>query len=607
MKNIGARYLGDHQCEFVVWAPLLKRLSVSIISPSTGKVESEHELPSTQDGYFQVRVENVLPESKYFYNIEGLLIPDPASFYQPEDVFGPSAVVDHASFEWTDKHWRGVELKNMIIYELHIGTFTTEGTFEAAIALLDDLVQLGITAIEIMPVAQFSGSRNWGYDGVFPFAVQHSYGGPAGLKKFVNACHEKGLSVILDVVYNHLGPEGNVLHTYMPVFTDKYRTPWGAAINYDDAYSHGVREYFIQNALYWMEHYHIDALRLDAIHGIFDMEAKTFLRQLAEAVEDFSHQRGRKFYLIAESDLNDRRVILPTSQEGFGMDSQWSDDFHHAIHAVLTKEHFGYYQDFGRLEQITKAMKDGFVYDGDYSPYRKRCHGISSKDLPSEKFVVFLQNHDQVGNRFKAERLSSLVSFEELKLAAGALVFSSYIPLLFMGEEYGEDAPFNYFMDFHDEKLIEAVRTGRHREFLSFGWTSPPPDPAALKTFLLSKLNWNKRQEGKSKVLWEFYKTLLELRKRIPALANLNRQGMDIRAQDKLIIIKRFWEKSSVYLLMNFSNQEVTVNSDFERGDRMMDSSDTHWQGKGSLLDPRIKSGDSLIINPCSFVLYQGI
>lgn len=607
MRRIGAWYLGERKCEWTVWAPLLKRLAVSFVSPASGKPELEHELQSVGEGYFQTIVENVLPNSKYFYNIDGALTPDPVSFYQPEDVFGPSCVVDHGSFKWTDDHWKGVELKDMIIYELHTGTFTTEGTFEAAIMRLDDLVHLGITAVEIMPVSQFSGSRNWGYDGVFPFAVQHSYGGPEGLKKLVNACHQRGLSVILDVVYNHLGPEGNILPKYMPIFTDKYRTPWGAAINYDDAYSHGVREYFIQNALYWMEQYHFDALRLDAIHGIFDMEAKTFLRQMAEAVDDFSDQKGRKFYLIAESDLNDRRVVLPRSQEGFGIDSQWSDDFHHAIHTVLTKETSGYYEDFGHIDQIAKAMKEGYVYAGDYSRFRKRCHGNSSKDLPSAKFVVFIQNHDQVGNRFKADRLSSQISFEALKLAAGALILSSYIPLIFMGEEYGEEVPFNYFMDFHDEKLIEAVRQGRRNEFVAFGWTSPPPDPAAVETFLASKLNWNKRQEGNSKILLSFYKTLLELRKSIPALANLNREGMDIRTQDKLIIIKRYWEKSSVYLLMNFSDQQVHTNSEFQMGDRMIDSSDTRWQGKGSLLNQRITFGDSLIINPWSFALYQGI
>jgi maltooligosyltrehalose trehalohydrolase len=603
MKAIGARYLGNKKCEFVVWAPLLEQVTLSIVSPSAREIE----LQRGEDGYFDAVIDDVLPGTKYFYNISGHLSPDPASYYQPEDVLGPSCVVDHAAFAWRDMHWKGIALKNMIIYELHIGTFTTEGTFESAEKRLDDLVDLGITAVEIMPVAQFSGVRNWGYDGVYPFAVQHSYGGPEGLKSLVDACHYRGLAVILDVVYNHLGPEGNVLQQYMPVFTDRYHTPWGNAINYDDAYSFGIRNYFIQNALDWMEHYHIDALRLDAIHGIYDMGAKHFLRELADAVENFSDQRARKFFLIAESDLNDRRVVLDSQREGYGIDSQWSDDFHHAIHAVLTNENSGYYQDFGLLEHIAKVMKEGFVYSGEYSPYRKRCHGSSSKDILAEKFVVCLQNHDQIGNRFKAERLTNLVSFEALKLAAGALIFSPYIPLLFMGEEYGEEAPFTYFMSFHDEKLIEAVRQGRRQEFSSFGWKEEPPDPWSQETFLRAKLNWNKRQEGKHKVLLSFYKKLFELRKTIPALANFNREGMDIEIQDSALIVKRHWGDSSIYILMNFGHRQVKINSDFQGGDKVIDSCDAGWQGTGSLLPQRIDPGEVLTTNPLSFVLYRRI
>jgi maltooligosyltrehalose trehalohydrolase len=604
MRKIGARYLSDKKCEFIVWAPLLERLGVSIV---TGQSSREIDLQRDESGYFSAIVDDVMPGSRYFYNIAGRLTPDPASYFQPEDVFGPSCVIDHEAFNWQDKNWKGVALKCMIIYELHIGTFTPEGTFESAEKRLDDLVDLGITAVEVMPVAQFPGARNWGYDGVYPFAVQHSYGGPEAFKKFIDACHRRGLAVILDVVYNHLGPEGNFLPQYMPVFTDKYRTPWGQAINFDEAHSDGIRNYFIQNALYWMEHYHIDALRLDAIHGIYDMGARHFLRELADAVEDFSSLKEKKFYLIAESDLNDRCIVLDSQRGGYKIDSQWSDDFHHAVHAVLTKENAGYYEDFGSIGHIAKVMKEGFVYTGEYSPFRKRSHGNTATDILSEKFVVCLQNHDQIGNRFKADRLSSLVSFDALKLAAGALIFSSYVPLIFMGEEYGEQAPFTYFMSFHDEKLIEAVRKGRRAEFASFGWTEEPLDPRSQETFARAKLNWHQRDEGNHQVLLSFYKKLFELRKTIPALANSNRDSMDIRIQDHVIIIKRYWNDNSIYMLMNFGQASAKITSDFQIGDKLLDSSDVQWQGTGSLLTQRIIPGEDLTINPLSFVLYQHI
>jgi len=603
MKAIGAHYRGDNKCEFIVWAPLLEALSLSMVSQSPREVKLQRD----QEGYFSAMIDNVAPGTKYFYNLMGKLLPDPASYYQSEDVFGPSSVVDHEAFDWQDKDWKGVILKNMIIYELHIGTFTPEGTFESAEKRLDDLVDLGITALEVMPVAQFPGERNWGYDGVFPFAVQHSYGGPQAFKKFVDACHRRGLAVILDVVYNHLGPEGNVLQQYMPVFTDKYRTPWGKAINYDDAYSNGVRNYFIQNALYWMEHYHIDALRLDAIHGIFDMGAKHFLRELAERVEDFSILKERKFYLIAESDLNDRRIVLDAQREGYAIDAQWSDDFHHAIHAVLTKENSGYYQDFGSIEQIVKAMKEGFVYSGEYSPYRKRCHGSPSNDILSEKLVVCLQNHDQVGNRLHGERMASLVPFEALKLAAGAMILSSYIPLIFMGEEYDESAPFTYFMSFYDDKLIEAVRQGRAREFADFGWKEEPVDPWSKETFLKAKLNWQSRLKGESKAILSFYKKLIELRKTIPALSNLNKDSMHIGIHDSVVSIKRYWQDSSIYILMNFDNQKLRKSSDFIMGKKIIDSSEENWNGSGTHLPEIINPEEILIINPFQFIVYKGL
>ncbi len=377
----------------------------------------------------------------------------------------------------------------MIMYELHAGTFIPEGTFDAVIPGLDHLKDLGINATDIMPVAQFPGERNWGYDGVYPFAVQNSYGGPDGLKRIVNECHTKGIAVILDVIYNHLGPEGNYLRDYGPYFTDRYKTPWGQAINFDGPYSNEVRNFFIENALSWLKNYHIEGLRIDAIHGIYDMSAQPFLPELAERVEEFSQQEGRKFYLIAESDLNNSYALRPRDSGGSGLDALWCDDFHHALHTLLTGETDGYYVDFGKIGHLVKSFREGFVYSGQYSAFRKRNHGNSSADIPPDRFVVFSQNHDQTGNRLKGERLSSLVSFESLKLAAGVVLLSPYIPLIFMGEEYGETAPFLFFISHSDPELIKAVRQGRKDEFKTFNWKDEPPDPQDIETFMRSKLD----------------------------------------------------------------------------------------------------------------------
>ncbi|NIO20211.1 MAG: malto-oligosyltrehalose trehalohydrolase, partial [Candidatus Aenigmarchaeota archaeon] len=356
--RIGPHYIGNGRCEFSIWAPFLKDVAIKMVSPE------ERLIPMSRykNGYWKVVVDDVFPRTLYFYRLERSLDrPDPASNFQPEGVHGPSQIVDHSAFQWEDKNWRGINLENMIIYELHVGTFTNEGTFDAIIPRLDDLCDLGINAINIMPVAQFPGERNWGYDGVHPFAVQNSYGGLEGLKRLVNACHKRGIAIILDVVYNHLGPEGNYLGDFGPYFTEKYKTPWGSAINFDDAYSDEVRNFFIENALYWFLHYHVDGLRLDAVHAIYDMSAKPFLHEVAERVEDFSNEYGRKFYLIAESNLNDVKVITRRKFGGYGINAQWCDDFHHSLHTLLTDEKTGYYIDFGNMEQFVKALREGFV------------------------------------------------------------------------------------------------------------------------------------------------------------------------------------------------------------------------------------------------------
>ncbi|MBE0556970.1 MAG: malto-oligosyltrehalose trehalohydrolase, partial [Proteobacteria bacterium] len=437
-----------------------------------------------EDGYWSVDVQDLQAGAKYWYRLNGTsLRPDPASHAQPDGVHGPSQIVDHRSFRWSDRTWKGIPLERLVIYELHVGTFTPEGTFEAIVPRLAELHSSGITAIELMPLAQFPGHRNWGYDGTYPYAVQNTYGGAQELKILVDACHRMGLAVILDVVYNHLGPEGNYLREYAPYFTDQYRTPWGMAVNFDGPHSREVRAYFIQNALHWLGNYHIDGLRLDAVHAIYDQSAIPFLRQLSEDVGRFRKETGRNCHLIAESDLNDPRMIRPPELGGFGMDAQWSDDFHHSMHALLTGERAGYYADFGGIHHLATALGEGFVYTGQYSHYRKRIHGDSVLDRPPAQLVIACQTHDQVGNRKHGDRLSTLVSFEALKASRALHLLSPYIPLLFMGEEYAEERPFLYFVSHTDEALIEAVRKGRREEFAGFQWDSNLPDPQDPETF----------------------------------------------------------------------------------------------------------------------------
>jgi len=386
-------------------------------------------------GYHEALVTDVEPGERYFFRLpQDKDRPDPASRLQPDGVHGPSQVVPR-EFAWRDEGWQGLPIENYIIYELHVGLFTAAGTFAALISQLDYLVELGITALELMPVAQFPGRRNWGYDSVFPFAAQNSYGGPEGLKKLVDACHRRGLAVILDVVYNHLGPEGNYFMDFAPYFTDRYQTPWGRALNFDGADSDEVRYFFIQNALQWVGEFHVDALRVDAVHAIMDRSPITFIEQLAEAVKREATRLDRQIYLIAESADNNARLVRERERGGYGLDAQWNDDFHHCLRTLLTGELDGYYRDYGEFYQLLKAYREGFVYSGEYSEFRRRSHGSTSRDIPPRCFVVFAQNHDQVGNRCLGDRLSASVTLEDLKLAAGLTLLSPYIPLLFMGEE----------------------------------------------------------------------------------------------------------------------------------------------------------------------------
>ncbi|MDY6856299.1 MAG: malto-oligosyltrehalose trehalohydrolase [Thermodesulfobacteriota bacterium] len=608
--KIGANYKRKGIWEFTVWAPLLKKVDLMTVSPVKKMIPME----KNEEGYWRASVGDLSFELLYLYRLEGdRCRPDPASHSQPKGVHGPSQVVDHDSFHWGDDDWKGIHLSQMILYELHTGTFTPEGTFDAIIPRIDDLIHLGINTIELMPVAQFPGERNWGYDGVYPFAVQNSYGGPLGLKRLMNECHRKGMAVVLDVVYNHLGPEGNYLWDFGPYFTDKYKTPWGSAINFDGAYSDGVRNFFTENALHWFVNYHVDGLRLDAVHGIVDISARPFLQELGERAADCSKKTGRRFFLIAESNLNDPKVIKPKEVGGYGMDALWCDDFHHSIHTLITGEVDGYYMDFGKISHLAESMKEGFVYSGQYSHFRKRKHGNSSRERPASQFVVFSQNHDQIGNRMVGERMSALTSFEGLKLAAGVILLSPYIPLLFMGEEYGEETPFLYFISHSDFNVIEAVREGRKEEFKDFMWKEDPSDPQSVDTFLQSKIHWEKRNKGIHAILLEFYRTLIQMRKEIPALSMLDKEKMTVRRSDEEnVLCLRRWnkeDKAEVLCIFNFNTNDVTMKAfPFQwvgKWRKILDSSEDRWHGPGTLLPDSTDRMSSLSLRSQSVAAYQ--
>lgn len=605
--KIGANYHGSGECEFTVWAPFSKEVAVQIVSPQQRLIPMEIK---DEEGHWTVKASDIEPGTLYFYKLdETAQLPDPASKFQPKGVHGPSQVVD-LSTSWNDSDWAGVPLQEMIIYELHVGTFTPEGTFEAIIPQLGELRELGVNAIEIMPVAQFPGDRNWGYDGVFPFAVQDSYGGPEGLKKLVDACHQNGISVILDVVYNHVGPEGNYLPKFGPYFTAKYRGDWGEAMNFDDQYSGGVRNFCLENAIYWLEEFHIDGLRLDAIQGIFDLGVKHFLQELAETVHHIYQQQGRKRYLIAESDLNDVRVIRPIEMGGIGIDAQWMDDFHHSLHALLTGESDRYYQDFGKIEHLEKSYREGFVYSGQYAPHRKRRHGSDSAQEPAYRFIVFSQTHDQIGNRVLGDRLSKLVSFEGLKLAAGAVFLSPFVPFIFMGEEYGEEAPFFYFISHSEPELIEMVRKSKEEEFKALVGEGEVYDPQSPDTFNKCKLNWEDRKSGKHKALWELYQQLIQMRQSIPALKKLDKGSLEASSveADKILFLRRWSDDNQIFSILNFNQQDVNFQANVPSGNwrKILDSADTKWMGSGSALPEKLTSGQELTIKPLSFAVYEG-
>lgn len=582
--SLGANIVEKESCRFLVWAPHAQRVDLELHTSRSRTVS----LTPLERGYFGGHIERAPAGTMYSYHLDGgESRPDPASHFQPRGVHGPSQIVDH-QFPWTDQCWYGRPLQEYVLYELHVGTFTTAGTFDAIIERLGELKDLGVTAIELMPVAQFPGERNWGYDGVQPFAVQNSYGGPDGLRKLVNACHHSGFAVVLDVVFNHLGPEGNYLAEFGHYFTDRYNTPWGPAINFDDAHSDDVRRFFIENALHWFRHYHIDALRLDAVHAIFDESAQPFLSELTEAVQREAENSNRRLYLFEENDKNDPRHVFPAEIGGYGLDAVWNDDFHHSLHALLTEERDGYYADFGSLNHLAQAYRDGFVYSGQYSKFRQRRHGKSSAEVPAHRLIVCSQNHDQVGNRLKGERLSQLTTFEQLKLAAGTVLLAPRIPLLFMGEEYGETAPFLYFVSHGDQELVEAVRQGRKAEFSAFSWQENIPDPQSKKSFQRSKLNHALKHSGNHGYLLEFYRKLLSLRQQIPALKLISKEQTTVEycEGEQVLLCHRQCGLSQTLAIYTFACFPVTFTTTLPAGvwNKILDSTEKRWNGNGSNL-----------------------
>ncbi len=535
-----------------VWAPLAPRMEL--------EHHGRREPMQPQAGGWWIAAVDLPHGADYAFCREGgEARPDPRSLWQPNGVHAPSRCFDVRRFGWSDAGFRAAALtgagpgvaaprhplaarpcrgpwtpqpglrvwRSAILYELHVGTFTAEGTFDAAIGKLDPLAALGVTHVEVMPIAAFPGERGWGYDGVALFAVHSAYGGPEGFQRFVDACHARGLGVILDVVYNHLGPSGNYLSTFAPYFTDRYHTPWGEAVNFDGAYSDGVREFFIANARSWLRDFHCDGLRLDAVHAIADNSARTFLEELAASVRVLEAERGRPLVLIAESDANDPRLSAPPEAGGIGLTAQWDEDFHHALHAALSGERDGYFCDFGSLAALAATLRRGFYLDGQYSHFRHRRHGRPFGATDASRLVVYAQNHDQTGNRARGERLSQLVSPGLLRVAAALTLLGPGVPLLFQGEEFGAKTPFLYFTDHAEPELAAAVRQGRPRE---------SPDPQDPDTFARSRLRWDQQDAG----LLAWYRDLIRLR-RTTALAGHDLAEVRVRysERDRWLVLAR--------------------------------------------------------------------
>jgi maltooligosyltrehalose trehalohydrolase len=617
---LGAAWHEGDVTSFLVWAPRAQRVEVILGSPDEDPAERAarvQEMAPLGDGYHQAVVGQVAPATTYRYRLhreDGSVVdrPDPASRLQPQGVHGPSAV-DDPRFPWSDHGFVPPPLHRQVLYELHVGTFSPQGTFDGAIDRLDELVDLGITTIELMPVAQFPGGRNWGYDGVLPFAVQDTYGGPPGLRRLVDAAHARGLAVVLDVVYNHVGPEGNSLDDFGPYFASHYETPWGPALNADGPGSDAVRRWAVENAVRWVGEFHLDGLRLDAVHAIVDQSATHLLEQMADAVHAEGRARGRPVHLIAESDLCDARLLRHADAGGYGLDAQWADDFHHALHVALTGERDGYYADYRGLVDLVDQLRDRYVYAGRWSPNRGRTVGRPAPDVPYDRFVVCIQNHDQVGNRVHGERLGELVDAGGRRMAATAMLTSPFVPLLFMGEEHADPAPFQYFTSHGDPQLAAAVTEGRREEFAAFeSWKGQAPDPQDEATFERSRPASAPPGEGPRARLRELYRELLRLRREEPLIcdpAAPDVATMRVPGHDALVLRRRDHRGARELLtVLNADHERVDVAVPDAAGGwtSLVDSEDERWDGQGASPPPTVV-GDvlKLSVRPRSAVLLR--
>lgn len=497
---------------FAVWAPHARRVELALDDRSIAMAPSGR-------GWWQADTPQ-RPGSRYGFCLDGgEPLPDPRSRWQPDGVLERSGVPPSTRFTWSDDGFRPRPWEEAILYELHVGTFTAEGTFRGAIERLPYLAELGITHLELMPIAAFSGVYGWGYDGVALFAPHPAYGAPDDLKALVDACHRAGLAVLFDVVHNHLGPEGNFLPRFGPYLSDRHRTPWGAAMNLDGPDSGEVRRHLIESALAWLDEYHGDGLRLDAVHALIDLSPLHFLEELRRDVDKLARRTGRPLLLVAESDANDPRLVRPPTRGGFGLDAMWNDDFHHALHVAATGESDGYYADYGGLHRLVATYRRGFAYAGEYAPSRRRRHGRPVSDLDGRQLVAFAQNHDQVGNRARGDRLSSSLGLARLRLVAGLLFTAPFVPLLFQGEEWGASTPFPFFCDFRDASLRASVADARRREFAAFGWDpADVPDATKPETFVSAKLRWAEQEAGRHRALRDWARELIRLRREIPDL-----------------------------------------------------------------------------------------
>jgi maltooligosyltrehalose trehalohydrolase len=565
---------------FSVWAPNANAIDVVYDLPRSHRAPLER----SDRGWWSASLADCGPGTRYAYSVDGgPPRPDPRSMSQPDGVDGPSEIVDHTTFEWTDDAWRGVSLRGALLYELHVGTFTADATFDAIIERLPHLAELGVDAVELLPVAEFSGHHGWGYDGVDLYAPHHAYGGPDGLKRVIDACHSAGIGVVIDVVYNHLGPAGNYLAEFGPYFSERDHTNWGSAVNFDGPGSDEVRRFVIDNALMWLRDYHADGLRLDAVHALIDDSAQHILEQLSVEVDVLATHVGKPLFLIAESDLNDPRFVRSRDAGGFGLDAAWADEWHHALHAALTAERAGYYEDFGSLHLLAKALRQAWVYDGVWSPHRARHHGRSPAGLAGHQFVVCTQNHDQVGNRALGERSSALLGDGRLRVAAALLLTSPFTPMLFQGEEWGATAPFQYFTDHRDPDLGRAVSEGRRREFASFGW--PPedvPDPQDEATFIRSKLCWDELTSPHHADLLRWHRDLIALRRRHSMLSDPRLTMVDAAVDEPDTLVVR---RGDIVLFVNLG-----------RGPHVFSVGDPHFELLLASDDAVQHDGDRVVV-----------